>query len=124
MIVGIGCDLVDHSLIRLLKWESDSHLLRKIFSKKEMDLYFNKKSIQFLAGRFAAKEAVLKSIGVGMQDGIALTEIETLPSELGKPEIFLSGEVMDISVNFAITSWYISLAHSNEYSLAYVIAHG
>jgi holo-[acyl-carrier protein] synthase len=122
MIVGIGCDIVDHKLTQLLKWETDFNLLRRIFSNKELDLYSKEKSLRFLAGRFAAKEALLKCLGTGMQDGMALTEIETLTSESGQPQILITGEVKRISSQLSVDSWHISITHSTYYSLAFVVA--
>lgn len=122
MIVAIGCDIVDHKLTELLKWKTDLNLLRRVFSNKELDLYDKEKSLSFLAGRFAAKEALLKCLGTGMQDGIALTEIETLTSESGQPQILVAGEVKRISKQLAVDSWHISITHSANYSLAFVVA--
>ncbi|MGH9990610.1 MAG: holo-ACP synthase [Nitrososphaera sp.] len=122
MIVGIGCDLVDHDVTNDLGWASDSQMLLRLFSQKEIDIYNTKRTIKFLAGRFAAKEAVLKCLGTGMHDGISLTDIEILQLENGKPLLEVSGKVKEISDQIGINAWHVSITHSKTYSSAFVIA--
>lgn len=122
MIVGIGCDLVEHKMTKQLKWGSDETVLKRFFSPKEIALYNVEKTIKFLAGRFAAKEAVLKCLGSGMHDGISLTDIQILRCKLGKPELKMSGEVKKLSNRMGIKSWQLSISHSRTHSLAFVVA--
>jgi holo-[acyl-carrier protein] synthase len=95
---------------------------QRIFTPKELEIFEQKKDIKFLAGRFAAKEAVLKCLGTGMQDGIALTNIEILQSETEMPIIQLSDGAKEISDVKRISSWHVSISHSNKYSIAFAIA--
>jgi|SRR6266487_5422176 len=122
MIIGIGCDIVEHSVTRSLNWESNISTQSRTFSQKELDIYSSKKELSFLSGRFAAKEAILKCIGTGIQDGIALPEIQILQSENGKPIIELHGKAKEISDTMEISLWHISITHSEEYSIAFAIA--
>ncbi|WP_396157725.1 holo-ACP synthase [Flavobacterium sp.] len=122
MIISIGCDIVDHSLIKKLKWNSDLEKQKRCFSQKEIDLYISHKQSNFISGRFAVKEAVLKCLGIGMEDGISLKDIETLQLENGKPRIELFGEVKKLSDSIGINSWHVSISHSANFSTAYVIA--
>lgn len=122
MVIAIGCDIVEHSIPEKLKWDTDQVLLLRIFSQKELDLFHDQKTIQFLSGRFAAKEAVLKCLSTGMQDGISLTNIQVLKLANGKPFIELSGEVKDISDKIGVNVWHISITHSLSYSFAFAVA--
>lgn len=124
MIIGVGCDIVEHNITEVLNWEFDSNILKRIFSQEELVLYENQKNKNFIVGRFAAKEAVLKCLGTGMQDGISLTDIRILQLENGKPIINVQGEVKKISNYLGIESWHISISHSTNYSFAFVIAEG
>ena len=97
MIIGVGCDIAEHDITEALNWQSDSNILKRVFSQAELTLYENQKNKEFLVGRFAAKEAVLKCLGTGMQDGISLTDVQILQRESGKPIIEVQGEVKKIS---------------------------
>ncbi len=122
MIFGIGCDLVDHQTTELLQWEKDLRLLQRIFSANEIKTFKKKSSLGFLAGRFAVKEAVLKSLGTGMVDGIHLAEIEVVAGINEQPILKLSGKVAEIAQQKGIKSWYISISHTQAYSMAQVVA--
>lgn len=122
MIIGVGCDLVEHKLTKQLNWNLNEPALKRIFSPKELALFEGEKTIKFLAGRFAAKEAVLKCIGSGMEDGISLPDIEILREKDGKPEIRIGGDVKNLSDRMGINSWNLSISHSRTHSLAFVIA--
>lgn len=122
MIIGIGCDIVEHEISKSLKWDSDISILRRIFSEVEINIYYANNDLNFLSGRFAAKEAVLKSLGMGMQDGIALPDIQILQTREGTPVIMLSGKVKEVSDEKCVISWNISITYSANYSLAFVIA--
>jgi len=122
MIVGIGCDIVEHDTTTNLNWGSDSSIQKRIFSQKELEIYSYKTDIKFLAGRFAAKEAILKCLGTGMQDGIALPDIQIIQSDNGKPLIEPQGKFKLISDAMGISTWHISIAHSSNHSVAFAIA--
>jgi holo-[acyl-carrier protein] synthase len=122
MIVGIGCDIVDHETSKKLRWDSDVSIINRIFSRREIDIYLSNKELRFLCGRFAAKEAVLKSLGTGMQDGIALTDIQIVQSQEKRPVIELFGTPKELSDRLGIDFWHISITHSSQYSTAFVIA--
>lgn len=122
MIIGVGCDIVEHEISKSLNWDSDLSVLNRIFSQKEIGIYLSRKELKFLSGRFAAKEAILKCLGTGMQDGIALTDIQILQSPEGKPLLELFGEVKNLADQMGVCFWHISITHSTHYSLAFVTA--
>jgi len=122
MIKGIGCDIVKIELVTKLNWDKNENIRSRIFSDREIKLYEKTKKHSFLSGRFAAKECVVKCLGTGMFDGIALNDIEVLQLENGKPYIELKGNVKKISDSFGINKWFVSISHSQEHSISYVIA--
>ncbi len=122
MIVGIGCDIVENNSVEILEWTSDIDILNRFFSIKEIEVYNRTKKNKFLAGRFAAKEAVLKCLGTGIQDGLSLNEIQILQLETNQPLIELKGKVKTLSKKLGVHKWHVSITHSKEYSLAFVIA--
>ena len=122
MIIGIGCDVVDHKTTQSLDWPSNLFIMRRIFSVKELELFQNHKTDRFISGRFAAKEAVLKCLGTGMKDGIALTDIQVLQNGAGKPVIHIEGEVKKLAQQLGIVYWHISISHTTYSSTAFVVA--
>ena len=122
MIIGIGCDIVSHNYTKQLGWENEPILLNRVFTAREIKQYEKNKTVRFLAGRFAVKEAVLKSIKTGMEDGISLLDIEILKQENGSAKIELNGRVKEIAENLGIKNWLVSISHSEETSLAFVLA--
>ena len=122
MIIGIGCDMVDHTMTKKLNWASDKEILLRFLSEAEFHLYQTNRDVKFLAGRFAAKEAVLKCLGTGMYDGISLTDIQILQEENGQPVVNLLGNVKELAEEKCITSWHISISHSSDRSTVFVIA--
>lgn len=122
MVIGIGCDIIDHELTKRLGWASNERVQKRIFSKLELQLFSGQQIERFLSGRFAAKEAVLKCLGTGMQDGIALTDIHVLQTATGQPMIEVDGQVKEIANKMGVVKWFISISHTNNTSCAFVIA--
>jgi holo-[acyl-carrier protein] synthase len=122
MVIGIGCDIIDHELTKRLDWALNERVQERIFSKSELQLSSGQQIERFLSGRFAAKEAVLKCLGSGMKDGIALTDIHVLQTSAGQPFIQVEGKVKEMADSMGIVNWFISISHTNNTSCAFVIA--
>ena len=73
------------------------------------------------AARFAAKEAVLKALSLGIIDGLSLTDVEVVFDSEGAPGIKLSGMVADRAATLGLTSWHLTFAHSGAQAVASVI---
>lgn len=122
MIIGIGCDIVNHERVEKLNWSSDSNVQHRILSDAENQLYQKTQDIKFIAGRFAAKEAVVKCLGTGMEDGISLTNIQILQTIEGTPQIVITGPETEMIKRKGIKSWHVSISHTDGFSIAVVIA--
>ena len=123
MIIGIGSDIVDAKVnSKSLSGLAGQRFLHRILSEEELTLYHVHKGEQFVAGRFAAKEAVLKCLGTGMQDGISLKDISIDRSDTGQPVVQLKGLVKLIAEDLGINKWHISISHSPRCTIAYVVA--
>ncbi|MFX3632252.1 MAG: holo-ACP synthase [Candidatus Pristimantibacillus sp.] len=96
MIVGVGHDITDMDRIAsLLKGNIGERFKDRILTKREQELavdYRGNRLVQFVAGRFAAKEAVVKAIGCGIGAKVGFCDIAILRDINGKPEIVLSNE--------------------------------
>lgn len=120
MIVGIGCDIIEiERIARAIKRES---FIQRVFTAKEV-AYCQSRGQQAaasFAARFAAKEAVLKALGTGLREG-SLQEIAVANDTLGKPLVQLSGHFAALSRQLGVKNIQISLSHSRDFAVAYVI---
>lgn len=120
MIVGLGCDIIEiERIARAIKRES---FIQRVFTAKEA-AYCQSRGQQAaasFAARFAAKEAVLKALGTGLREG-SLQEIAVANDALGKPLVQLSGHFAALSRQLGVKNIQISLSHSRDFAVAYVI---
>jgi len=123
-LVGHGIDIVETARIREMAESHGEHFLDRCFTKAEQAYCDRsaKRRFEHLAGRFAAKEAVLKAIGTGWRGGIAWTDIEIVHATGGQPQIQLSGECQRIAKALGITRWHISISHIETHATASAIA--
>ncbi|MBI3358220.1 MAG: holo-ACP synthase [Nitrospirae bacterium] len=125
MIIGIGVDLVKIPRMQKMLKRWGDRFLNRVFTDSEITCA-QKKKLQhiFLSGRFAAKEAVLKALGIGLQMGVRWQEIETLHDDLGKPVITLSGKVQQIARDRMVSELFVSLSHEGDYAVAQALLTG
>jgi len=76
-----------------------------------------------LAARFAAKEAVAKALGTGIGD-VSWQEIEVVNGGRNKPEVLLHGAAAHLAAELGLTEWSLSLSHTHEHAIAFVVAIG
>jgi holo-[acyl-carrier protein] synthase len=123
MIIGTGVDIVEVARIKKSLEKYNQRFEEKIFTAEEI-LYCRAKaepSIHF-AARFAAKEAVMKCLGTGMDQEISFKDIEVTKLKTGKPLIILSGKGGEIASQLEIKTIHISLSHDRNYAIAQAIA--
>ena len=122
-IVGHGIDIVETARIRQLVEEHGKHFLDRCFTEAEQAycLQNSKRRFEHLAGRFAAKEAVLKVLGTGWRGGIAWTDIEILNEPSGQPRLRLTDESLRIADELGITGWHLSISHIETHATASAI---
>jgi holo-[acyl-carrier protein] synthase len=122
-ILGHGIDIVETARIRRLIDEHGAHFLDRVFTPAEQ-AYCNasrKRSLEHFAGRFAAKEAVLKVLGTGWRGGIAWTDIEVVKEPSGQPQVKLTGECARIAGKRGILRWHVSISHIETHATASAI---
>jgi holo-[acyl-carrier protein] synthase len=122
-IVGHGIDIVETARILHLFEEHGQRFLDRVFTPLEQTYADKsaKRRFEHLAGRFAAKEAVLKVLGTGWRGGIAWTDIEIRNELSGQPAIHLTGECARIAVEMKIARWHISISHIETHATASAI---
>jgi holo-[acyl-carrier protein] synthase len=122
-IFGHGIDLVDAARIARMLDDHGERFLDRCFCPSEIDLAGDgKRRLEHLAGRFAAKEAVLKALGVGWRDGIAWTDMEIVRQPSGAPALRLSGRTAELAAAAGITRWLISISHIETHAIGSAVA--
>jgi holo-[acyl-carrier protein] synthase len=122
-ILGHGIDIVETSRIRTLVSNHGEHFLDRVFTAAEQAYCAAspKRYFEHLAGRFAAKEAVLKVLGTGWRGGIAWTDVEIVKESSGQPKIVLTGECLRIATLQGISRWHVSISHIETHATASAI---
>src|SRR5437763_16988520 len=122
-ILGHGIDIVETARIRDLVEEHGQRFLDRCYTPLEQIYCARnaKRYVEHLAGRFAAKEAVLKVLGTGWRGGIAWTDIEILPEPSGQPKVTLTGESLRVAERLGIVRWHVSISHITTHATASAI---
>lgn len=122
-ILGHGIDIVETDRIRRLVEEHGERFLERVYTVDELAYCAlnMKRYYEHLAGRFAAKEAVLKVLGTGWRGGIAWTDVEVLKEPSGQPRIRLHGECKRIAEEMGIAHWHLSISHITTHATASAI---
>lgn len=125
VIVGIGTDIVRVSRIARNLERYGERFARRILTSNELVEFSNtRRSANFIAKRFAAKEATAKAMGHGFRDGLMLTDIGVGHDELGKPLLEYSGKAVDICDRLNVGESHLSISDEDEYAVAFVTLVG
>jgi holo-[acyl-carrier protein] synthase len=126
MIISTGIDLaeVDRIQAALEHPRSGRRFRDRVFTANEI-AYCEKKrrgKYESYAGRFAAKEAVMKALGRGWGAKVRWLDIEVARARSGKPEILLHDKTAKLAEELGIRRWALSITHTKQHGLAFVIA--
>lgn len=126
MVLGVGIDLVEVARIKsaLENAKTGSRFRDRVFTEKEIQYCEGKRQgkYQSYAGRFAAKEALMKALGRGWGSQVNWLDIEILPGPGGKPEISLRNKTSLYADQIGIKQFSLSITHTESYAMAYLIA--
>ena len=121
MIIGIGTDIVEIRRIKKIMNDKSNSFLKKIFTDKEIKLLEERNlRPEYIAGRFAAKEAIAKALGTGFRE-FSFRDITVLNDELGKPIVKLEGNAKKIADKNGKTILHLSISHGDDAAIAYAI---
>jgi len=122
-IIGIGTDIVEVVRIANMIEKHGELFLERVYTRDEI-LYCSARGAanQHFAGRWAAKEAVLKALGTGWTRGIHWTDIEVCSTLGGQPTINLWGEARNVSQQLGVDEVQVSISHCRALATAYALA--
>ncbi|NLF67660.1 MAG: holo-ACP synthase [Candidatus Anammoximicrobium sp.] len=124
-VIGIGTDIVETVRIADMIHRHGELFLDRVFTRQEIQYCSERKAAtQHYAGRWAAKEAVMKALGTGWSRGVSWCDIEVRNEIGGRPLIVLSGGALEASRCLGIEQILISISHCRCHAVAYALALG
>jgi len=122
MIYSVGIDLIQTDRVKKALDRWGNKFANKILGDEEMDVFRNKiNKVQYLCGRFAAKEAVIKTLGAFLATRVSFTQIQILNDLYGKPYVHLDGDIFERLIDKEIK---ISITHERDMAAAIAIITG
>jgi holo-[acyl-carrier protein] synthase len=122
-IIGIGTDIVECLRIGRMIEEHGELFLNRVYTAGEIRYcQARKRSIEHFAGRWAAKEAILKCLGSGWRKGLSWTDIEIRNEPEGQPKVYLCAAARDTAEGLRIGDILLSISHCRAYATANAIA--
>ncbi|MCU0708480.1 MAG: holo-ACP synthase [Pirellula sp.] len=121
-VLGIGTDIIETVRIAQMIEKHGELFLSRVFTTREIQYCSTRRAAnQHYAGRWAAKEAVLKVLGTGWAKGIQWTDIEVVNEVSGAPTIRLANRAAEIAAERGIRNVMISISHCRAYATAFAI---
>ena len=122
-IVGIGTDIVECVRIGRMIERHGELFLTRVYTEREIRYCQGRRhATEHFAGRWAAKEAILKCLGTGWRRGIAWTDMEVRSEPSGQPRVLVCGAAKDQAQQLRITEILLTLSHCRAYATATAIA--
>src|SRR5947209_4057416 len=122
-IVGIGSDIVECLRIGRMIEQHGEQFLNRVYTAREIrSCQSRKHATEYFAGHWAAKEAVLRSLGVAGRGGLDWTDMEVRDEPDGRPKVMICGAAKDRAQGLRITDIILTIAHCRAYATATAIA--
>lgn len=120
-LIGIGVDLVEVDRIRRTLARTPA-LVERLFTDAERAYCERRRDpTERFAARFAAKEAVMKALGVGL-GAVGWHEVEVVRAESGRPSLALSGRAADLAAELGVVRWHLTMSHTTRVAEAIAVA--
>ena len=122
-MLGIGTDITECLRIAQMIERHGELFVSRVYTPHEIDYCRSRRmATQHFAGRWAAKEAVLKAIGTGWRRGISWRDIEVRNTAAGRPVARLQGGTLEIAEKLGIRCVLVSISHCRSHATAYAVA--
>ena len=120
-MIGIGVDVVEIERFRRSLARTPS-MRERLFTAVELEYVAPKSDpVPSLAARFAAREAVMKSLGLGL-GAFGFHDVWVERAESGAPSLAFAGKALELARDAGVQRWHLSLTHSDLVAVAYVVA--
>ena len=114
-----GVDIIEIPRIKRVLDRYGQRFLNRVFTPAE--IAYCRGRAPNLAGRFAAKEAAMKALGTGVR-GVSWKDIEVIRADSGAPSLRLHGRAEKRAERLQVGEMSLSISHSREYAVAFVVA--
>jgi holo-[acyl-carrier protein] synthase len=122
VVIGLGTDIIEIARIAQSVDRFGDRFLQRIYTAQEIAYCRRKKSsAESFAARFAAKEAAAKALGTGISHGVGWLDLEVIRQPSGKPTLHLSGRAAQRAKQLGVANISLSLTHSKDIAMAFVI---
>ena len=122
-IIGIGTDIVECLRIAKMIEQHGEQFLTRVYTDWEIRYCRSRKhSTEHFAGRWAAKEAILKCLGTGWRRGLCWTDIEVRNDPNGQPQVHVGGAAKEHAQKMRVANILLSISHCRAYATAYAMA--
>jgi holo-[acyl-carrier protein] synthase len=122
-VIGIGTDIVECLRIAQMIERHGELFLTRVFTAREIEYCSARKAAtQHYAGRWAAKEAILKALGTGWSRNIHWRDMEIRNDHAGKPTVALAGGARDMCERLGIGEIMVSISHCRSHATAFAVA--
>lgn len=124
-VIGHGIDIVEVAELRRWVEHPRDPMIPRCFVSAELEEIGDVADrIERLAGRFAAKEAVLKALGTGFGAGVAFTDVVIHRAPGAAPNVRLTGGAAKAAAALGVTAWLLSISHAGGMAMASALALG
>jgi len=120
-VLAVGVDMVEISRIEAVLERHGDRFMQRVYTQGERAYANGRPSA--LAARWAAKEATAKALGTGIGQ-VSFQEIEVICNTRGKPDLHLYGNAARLAARLHLTQFALSLSHTADYALAFVVGTG
>lgn len=124
MIAGIGADLIEISRIRdILEKPTAEQFLARVLTPAERELVEQRRSrlVEYIAGRFAAKESVAKALGTGIGAAVGFHDIQIMCDQRGKPYSIVSPEALSRAGYDQPVRIHLTITHTAQTAAAFAV---
>ena len=125
MIIGIGVDLVEIVRMEGALARHPERLVQRVFTEREQQECTNRpRPAMHYSARFAAKEAFLKAVGLGLRGGMRWRDVGVVHAPSGKPSLVVLGRAAQRMRELGADRAFVSLTHTDDHACAVVVLEG
>ena len=122
-VLGVGTDITECLRIAQMIERHGELFVERVYTPLEIDYCRSRRmATQHFAGRWAAKEAVLKALGTGWRRGISWRDVEVINAPGGRPQASLRGGAREVAETVGIRCILVSISHCRSHATAYAVA--